>query len=178
MSEKLPVFRYHPDPLATGAVEPSPVTCVCCGKARGFVYVAPVYAIDDLHNALCPWCIAEGSAAQKLGASFADAHPLIQAGVPRAVVEEVSARTPGYSSWQGESWLAHCGDACEFHGDATENDVVNASAETKQHWLNEYQQDEKSWLWATDGYQAGGDSALYKFRCRHCHLTLFGWDLS
>lgn len=178
MTDPTPTFRYHPNPLATGAVEKSSVTCVCCGKARGFIYVGPVYAIEELHELLCPWCIADGSAAEKLGASFADSHPLITAHVPAAAVEEVNLRTPGYSCWQQESWLAHCGDACEFHGDVTAEEVRNASEETKKHWLAEYKQNEEGWQWATSGYRPGGNSPLYKFVCRHCHLVLFGWDLS
>lgn len=178
MSETLPHFRYHPNPLGTGAIEASTATCVCCGKPRGYIYVGPVYAKDDLHESLCPWCIADGSAAQKLGASFADAHPLIQAGVPTAIVEEVNLRTPGYTCWQQEWWLAHCGDACEFHGDASANDIKNVAAETKEYWLREYKQDEEGWAAATEGYVSGGDSAFYKFKCRHCGVVLFSWDLS
>jgi uncharacterized protein CbrC (UPF0167 family) len=137
-----------------------------------------VYSTHDLNRSLCPWCIADGSAAQKFAASFSDDHPLLEAGVAPAIVEEVTARTPGYFSWQQEQWLTHCNDACEFHGDASVEDVKTAGAETKQQWLHDYEQDEKGWVWATDGYQPKGDSALYKFKCRHCGLILFGWDMS
>jgi uncharacterized protein len=27
----LPFFRYHPDPLATGAIEPRQIDCLYCG---------------------------------------------------------------------------------------------------------------------------------------------------
>jgi uncharacterized protein CbrC (UPF0167 family) len=175
-SRPFPRFRYHPDPIATGAVEASPATCACCGKANGFIYVGPTYG-PDLDGPLCPWCIADGSAAARLDASFADAHPLIQAGIPDEIVEEIHLRTPGYESWQQDSWLSHCGDACVFHGDATEADIGEASVETKQMWKTEYQQDEAGWQLATDGYRPAGSSAFYKFRCRHCHLILLGWDL-
>lgn len=33
----LPHFRYHPDPLATGAIEASDTPCVCCGIRQGFI---------------------------------------------------------------------------------------------------------------------------------------------
>ncbi len=177
MSESLPSFRYHPNPLATGAVSPSAKVCICCSQARGYIYVGPVYSTNDLDESLCPWCISDGSAATKLDASFADSYPLHKAGVPENVIEEVNLRTPGYVSWQQEYWLSHCNDACEFHGDATVEDVETASQETKQYWLEEYKQDEAGWKFATDGYQPGGDSALYKFVCRHCGQVLFGWDL-
>jgi len=177
MTEPLPKFRYHPDPVATRAIKQSATECACCGKSRGYIYVGPVYAVDDLNESICPWCIADGQVADKFDASFADSYPLSQAKVPDPVIAEVHLRTPGYVSWQQDHWLAHCGDACEFHGDASTEEVANASADTKAHWLETYRQDEKTWLWATTGYQPGGDSALYKFVCRHCHQVLFGWDL-
>ena len=178
MPADLPVFTYHPDPVATGAVERSNIVCVCCGVSRGFIYVAPVYGEQDLFDSLCPWCIADGSAAAKLAASFADSIPLSRAGIPAEVIEEINLRTPGYSCWQQEEWLAHCADACEFHGDATVSDVANASEQTKQAWMAEYSQNEEGWRWVTEGYCPKGDSALYKFKCRHCNAVLFGWDLS
>ncbi|WP_436314477.1 CbrC family protein [Variovorax sp. LjRoot84] len=177
MSVPLPTFAYHPDPLATGMVVPKATVCASCKRARGLVYVGPVYSTQPQEPVLCPWCIADGSAHVNLGASFADAHPLLQAGIAAEIVEEVNLRTPGYESWQQEQWLAHCNDACEFHGDASSEDVKSASQETKSHWLAEYRQDEKGWLFATEGYRPGGDSALYKFVCRHCKAVLFGWDL-
>jgi uncharacterized protein len=178
MTEQLPFFRYHPDPLATGAIEKSNVTCVCCGKARGMIYVGSVYSKTDLDGVLCPWCIADGSAASKFHAAFADSNPLIRASVPSNIVEEVHLRTPAYISWQQEHWLAHCNDACEFHGDASVDDVQSASEETKMHWMAYYHKDDADWKRIIDGYVPGGDSALYKFVCRHCGLVLFGWDLS
>jgi len=178
MSEALPHFKYHPAPLRTGALEARSITCACCGRHREYVYVAPVYGERDLDESLCPWCIANGSAATKLGASFADDHSLRKAGVPASVVEEVNQRTPSYSSWQQEEWLAHCNDACEFQGDATVEDVRNASAETKQAWRHHYGLTETDWDHATRGYVPRGDQAFYKFVCRHCDAVLLGWDCS
>jgi hypothetical protein len=66
VSEPLPDFPYHPDPLATGSIEESPADCVSCGRARGFVYTGSVYAVEEAEP-LCPWCIADGSAAAFLG---------------------------------------------------------------------------------------------------------------
>ena len=67
MSEQLPRFRYHPNPLATGAVKASDAICVCCGLSHGHIYGGPVYAVTVLDDSLCPWCIADGSASAKLG---------------------------------------------------------------------------------------------------------------
>jgi uncharacterized protein CbrC (UPF0167 family) len=67
-----PTFRYHPDPIATGSVVVSDTTCVCCGQARGFIYMGPVTADEELDEALCPWCIADGSAARRFDAEFTE----------------------------------------------------------------------------------------------------------
>lgn len=72
MTDLVPTFRYHPDPVASGSVRASPVPCRCCGLARGWLYTGPVYAEEALDEALCPWCIADGTAAARFGASFVD----------------------------------------------------------------------------------------------------------
>ncbi len=100
MPEQLPTFRFHPDPLATGMVEASPETCACCARARGHVYLGPVHSTHDVQPSVCPWCIADGSAATRLRASFSDELALARQGVPNAVIDEVRLRTPGYVSWQ------------------------------------------------------------------------------
>lgn len=176
MDDRLPLFTYHVDPLATGAIEPRRIACACCGQARSHVYVQPVYATQDLDEKLCPWCIADGSAASKLGASFSDPQPLREAGLAPDIVDEVSLRTPGYSSWQQEEWLAHCNDACEFHGDATADDVEDASEATRADWRQHYGKTEKQWGAAIRDYEPAGDNAFYKFVCRHCGLVRLGWD--
>src|SRR5262249_13519113 len=95
-----PAFKYHPDPVATGAIVESDASCACCGQARGFAYEAAVYGEKEIDGALCPWCIADGSAAKKLGVSFSDEHGLLEAGLAKSIVEEVAQRTPGFLSWQ------------------------------------------------------------------------------
>src|SRR4051794_16064897 len=69
----LPTFKYHPDPIATGSVEPSDTQCDCCGKQRGYIYVGPVFSVEGLYEYICPWCIADGSAHTKFDAEFTDA---------------------------------------------------------------------------------------------------------
>jgi uncharacterized protein CbrC (UPF0167 family) len=178
MSEPFPFFRYHPNPLETGMVVERDTTCACCEKSRGFVYVGHVYAIKEFDENICPWCIADGSAASKFDASFSDNYPLIKAGLPAAIVEEVHLKTPGYISWQQDSWLSHCNDACEFHGDASTNDISEVTSDTKTEWKREYNLDEQDWRDITDRYEPGGDPAFYKFICRHCKVVLLGWDCS
>lgn len=177
MTASLPYFRFHPNPLQTGAIIKSNEICDCCGEVRGYIYAKNFYSKNHLNGHVCPWCIANGSAASNLGATFSFSIDLSNAGISNEAIEELELRTPGYESWQGESWLHHCNDICEFHGDASIDDVKNASDETKKYWLLEYKQDEKTWLSVSDGYTPKGNSSLYKFKCRHCNIILFGWDL-
>ena len=52
MSDSLPTFRYHEDPLATGSIVSSPNACRRCGRQRGYIYVGPINANDDLDDAI------------------------------------------------------------------------------------------------------------------------------
>jgi len=178
MPTNLPQFRYHPDPVRTGMFEASSEECLCCGKSRGHIYVGPVYGEEELQEALCPWCIKDGSAAKKMGASFADDQFLLQAKLPKAVVDEVHLRTPAFFSWQSERWLAHCGDACAFLGDASAQDLAKATETTKQLWRESHKLKEEDWNHMLKGYQPRGHNAFYKFVCLHCDQILFGWDCS
>jgi len=81
----LPVFRYHPDPVATGAIVRSDVACACCGEATGFAYDGPWYATHDPDGVICPWCIADGRAAARFDAEFTGFDRLASAVVPVSV---------------------------------------------------------------------------------------------
>jgi len=124
MSDSLPVFRYHADPIATGSIVSSPKVCRRCDRRRGYIYAGPVYGEGDgeLDEAFCPWCIADGSAATEFDAEFTDPDGVGDHGswdaVPPDVVDEVSRRTPGFSGWQQERWWTHCADAAVFLGRA------------------------------------------------------------
>ena len=115
--ERLPHYRYHPDPVRTGVVVEGDDVCRACERARGWIYTGPAYGDEDFERVFCPWCIASGEAARRFAVEFTDVHGLADAGVPDEAIEELLHRTPGFVAWQGERWLAHCGDACEFHGD-------------------------------------------------------------
>ena len=110
-AEPLPVARHHPDPVATGAVEASDAVCPSCEQARGYAYVGPVYAEDEVEG-LCPWCIADGSAAERFDAEFTE----VDGDVPDDVLVELTRRTPGFTGWQQERWLVHCDDGAAYLG--------------------------------------------------------------
>ncbi len=142
----LPVFRYHPDPVSTEMVTETARACSCCHEARGVVYVGPVHAADELTGRLCPWCIADGSAARTFGAEFTDVGVGVPPGVPAEVLDELATRTVGFAGWQQEHWMYHCDDAAAFLGLASD---------------------------ASGGVLAVADvSTTYLFRCLHCPAEL------
>ena len=171
----LPTFTYHPDPIATGAIEPSELACECCGQSRGFVYVGSTYSVHEVET-ICPWCIADGSAHAKFDAEFSADIDDSDADIAPHIIDEVIHRTPGYECWQSETWLTHCNDVCEFHGDASIEDVSNASEASKEWWMAKNQESKLDWDSCIGEYEPDCGMGVYKFVCRHCGLVLFGWD--
>lgn len=169
--EPLPVFRYHPDPIATGSIHRSGNTCGVCGKARGWVYVSTPYGRDTINN-VCPWCIADGSAAAR-GASFSDDYPLIEGGVPADVVDEVTLRTPGMITWQQEIWQHCCGDACVYDGELTPAQIVGLPTELQNELglAPDLIDDIR-------GYDGELAFSVFSFHCRHCGTQKAFLDMS
>ncbi|MDR0354355.1 MAG: CbrC family protein [Deltaproteobacteria bacterium] len=162
-----PTFRYFPDPLGNGALakaeEGEEIICPCCGKATEYYYAAIPYCRENVEN-LCPACIASGAAAKKFDCAF------VQGGESVSNAErqkELFERTPGYISWQGEYWLAHCDDYMEYLGEAGTKELKEAGifdeviAEYATH--NEYDAEGLGELLV-----AGGSVTGYLFRCLHC----------
>lgn len=173
MAEKLPVFKYHPDPVATGSVAASKLKCVCCGKARGFIYTGPVYAIEDYNEKICPWCIADGSAHEKFDASFTDDAGVGGGGtwdeVSEEVIEEVAFRTPGFSGWQQEQWWTHCGDAGQFLGRAGHKELTKFGAQAIDAIRESTAiDDEDEWNEFFSALDKEGSPTAYIFRCAKC----------
>lgn len=169
-TEPLPVFPYHPDPVGTGAVVRSEVECSCCHLARGHIYTGPVYAVENLRGRLCPWCIADGSAADRFEALFTD----VLDDVPMDRLLAITQRTPGFSGWQQERWLVHCGDGAAFLG------AVGAAelADHPEAWtsLREERGDGPCSSSRAEQYlmalTKNGQPTAYLFRCRACGTHL------
>jgi uncharacterized protein len=109
---------------------------------------------------------------------FSDDSPLVQAGVPEEVVEEVTKRTPGYNSWQQETWLSCCNDACEFHGDAPRAELQALQGDGLARTLAAWGWKERNWPQFIQHYQAGGNPAVYKFCCHHCGVVKYAVDFT
>jgi uncharacterized protein CbrC (UPF0167 family) len=171
----LPQFKYHPEPIKTGAIEKTEEECECCEKSRGYKAVSSIYAVDEVET-ICPWCIADGSAAAKFDGQFSDSHSLLSEGINDSIVKEVCERTPSFISWQQERWLAHCNDACEFHGDAEISDLEANSGEDLNEFLAGEYIKKELWSEILQTYGRGGGLAVYKFRCRGCGKNRFYTD--
>ncbi len=172
MSEPLPEFPYHPDPVATGSVKPSEATCVRCERPRGYIYAGPVYAVEELDECLCPWCIADGTAAARFGADFTDVID-VPDGVGADVVETITTRTPGFTGWQQEHWMFHCEDGAAFLGlvGRPELEAYPDALEVLRREQEEYGPEGE-----VEEYLAALDKddmpTAYLFACRHCGAHL------
>lgn len=115
--EALPQFPYHRDPVASGSIKESNAVCGCCGKARGAVYSGVTYAAG-VPEALCPWCIADGSAAEKYDASFFDAYfcdeEMNIVDMPAEAHHNVFSLTIGFATFNPFGWWVHCGAPAEY----------------------------------------------------------------
>lgn len=92
MSTNLPYFRYHPDPVASESIRESDETCACCNRNTGWIYTATFFTAQDVSGRFCPWCIADGSAAERFEGEFTDAYGLD--GVSEETLVQVTRRTP------------------------------------------------------------------------------------
>jgi uncharacterized protein len=175
----LPAFRYHPDPLASGSIVESASVCRCCDQHRGYVYAPAVYAVEELAGALCPWCIADGTAHRRFDATFVDSEAF-DAELPDEVVQQITTRTPGFANWQGEHWPACCDDATAFLEPAGIADIRARYRELEMQILNHIIYDL--------GISGGAASRLleslgrdqsptaFTFRCLHCGQLHFYID--
>lgn len=167
----LPVFKYHPDPIATGSVKRSDAQCECCSQKRGFIYTGPTYCVEELSECICPWCIADGSAHAKFDAEFTDSAGIggryHAQQVPPAVVEEVAFRTPGFSGWQQERWLACCGDAAAFVGCAGHAELQSRFPDAIESIRSDSEMGE-NWQQFFEALNSEDSPTAYVFQCLHC----------
>ena len=167
----LPQFKYHPDPLKTGSIVPSDERCEVCEQARGFLYEGGIYTEEEI-EAVCPWCIADGSAHEKFDIEFIDQGAVGGDDwdeVSPEIAEEVAFCTPGFSSWQEERWFTHCGDAGEFLGPMGKKELQQAGPEAIEAIRLESGYDEEEWAdYFKSMHLKRGPATAYLFKCRHC----------
>jgi len=170
---ELPQFKYHPEPLETGAIAASDDACGCCGERRGYVYTGPVYAAESAPAPVCPWCIGSGDAHDRFSMEFTATAGIGSYGAWSAVapeiVREVAQRTPGFKGIGQERWWTHCGDAAEFLGHAGAKEVIDAGPALIKRLREDLG-------WSRGGVFDAYVGSLkrteaptaYLFRCRHC----------
>jgi uncharacterized protein CbrC (UPF0167 family) len=135
------------------------------------LYDGPVYAAEEVES-VCPWCIADGSAAREHDAVFTDVDGA-PPDVPAAVVDELARRTPGFAGWQQERWLFHCSDGAEYRGKVGWSDVADDAVVLRSLVVDDGWPEEHLRQMRTDGELTG-----YLFRCRHCGVRLAYADCS
>lgn len=175
---ELPTFRYHSDPISTGAIVEQSGQCVCCDKQTPYLYVGPAFSIHELEEKLCPWCIADGSANEKFDVEFSDRHALELAGLRTETIDLVTTRTPGFICWQQPTWLTHCDDACVFLGDATIATLQKITEEERKDLLKTGHLDREEFEDIMGYYRPGSNPGIYHFRCLTCDFNRFGIEYS
>ena len=170
----LPFFKYHPNPLATGAFTQAQyaVVCDCCGCSTHIYYDGPFYSIEDIKY-LCPKCIASGAAAKKFDGDFQDDCCLEPKVLDAEKIDELIHRTPGYSGWQQEYWRSHCGDFCAFIGyvGAAELKALGVLDEVLDD--PQWSEEEKDLIKTSVN---GGSLQCYLFKCLHCGKHMVWMD--
>ena len=163
----IPTFKYHPDPFGSKVFyKGEPHRCDCCGKETDVWYESPFYALEDV-ECLCPWCIADGSAAAKFNGEFQDCASIDHVSDPEKV-KELTERTPSYHGWQQEYWMAHCDDFCAFMGYVGWKEIEEMGL--AQEIEETYRQDLCGFEFADirQYMVQGGSMQGYLFRCLHC----------
>ena len=175
MVEELPVFKYHPDPIATGAIKAEEALCPVCGVRRSYKYIGPFYSVQEVEG-ICPWCIQNGEAAAKLDGQFQDVSSCEPVGDPNYLVE-LTTRTPGYCGWQQEVWLSHCRDFCAFIGYVGWKEI----AEIVEELSPDIERIKASMRLTDEAFKQsllnGGSHQGYLFKCIHCGRHRLADDL-
>ncbi|HEV3395918.1 MAG TPA: CbrC family protein [Xanthobacteraceae bacterium] len=176
----LPKFKYFPDPVATGDIVKSDAVCECCGKAQGYVYAGIVYTDEEDCDSLCPWCIADGSAHKKLGATFIDEDAVGGYGswdsVPKKVSAEITQRTPAFSSWQATQWWTHCRDAAQFLGPVGRKELEAVGPDAVAGIKANSDLTDSEWDAMYADLDKDGSPTAYLFRCSKCNAFGGFWD--
>src|SRR5579871_2169640 len=118
MKSRFPLFRYHPFPVYTGAIEARAITCPVCGLASDYSYAFTLDAdgaLDEREARVCPWCLHDGSAARRFP-SMVGIDPPAAPDVDAAARDELAHRTPAIATFQEHEWPVHHGDYAAFIG--------------------------------------------------------------
>src|SRR5690606_20932467 len=169
----------HPDPIGSGSVVTSSKKCKCCQRSRGFIYVGPVYAEKDLTEALCPWCIADGSAAKKYDATVVDSEAFDENASAAAIIE-ILERTPGVNTFQSEQWPSCCGEPAAFVTPAGIAEIrarfYQLEGSLMMHIVHEMRISGGAARQMLESFYRDRSPTVFVFKCRHCNTQPFYVD--
>lgn len=158
-------FKYHVDPIKTKVIKTDKVvTCECCAKETPIYYDGSFYAVDEVEF-LCPECISTGKASDKFKGEFQQSHDEVS---DKNKIDALCYRTPGYISWQGEHWLAHCDDFCAFVDYVGWKEIaeMGLESEIEDDLTNESHRFDIAVI--KQNMKNDGDMQGYLFRCLIC----------
>lgn len=163
---EFPKFKYHLDPIKSKVFIKGESICPVCNRINEYRYDLAFYAIEEVED-ICPWCIADGSAAKKYDGMFNDDTGCENVS-NKEYLFELLYRTPSYAALQTEQWLSHCDDYCmfiEYVGWKEIKDIVDELKDDIERIKAKYrmsQEEFEKWL-INDGSFQG-----YLFRCVNC----------
>lgn len=164
---ELPVFKYNPNALELEIIREEDTDCPVCRKERSYVYEGPFYSVEEVEG-ICPWCIADGSAAKKFDGQFQDEDSCEDV-ENEEYVNELIYKTPGYPGWQQARWLSHCGDFCAFV-EYVGWEEINYLEQELQADLSQIMRDYNLTLEELKGMLSDeGSLQGYLFKCLHCN---------
>lgn len=163
MSNKpYPTFKYSPNLDEIGVLNTNASVCDCCGETVE-KSVGSMYCREEI-ECVCLTCIANGKAAEKFDGDFIQDAEIDQV-TDQEKIDELFKRTPGYISWQGENWLAHCQDFCAYLGEVGTKELeemgIADQVISEYEALGEYE-DIRPYL------TKSGSMCGYLFQCLHC----------
>ena len=173
---KLPIFKYNPYPIKLDVIIEKETICPVCEKKQNYVYEGSFFSEEEVRG-ICPWCIADGSAAKKYNGEFQDVASCDEVD-EEEYLNELIYRNPGYIGWQQEYWLSHCGDFCsiiDYVGWKEIKHLENELMDDISRICKEYQmsiQDFKNTLFNKGDFQG------YLFQCNCCKQHRLHVDMS
>jgi uncharacterized protein CbrC (UPF0167 family) len=164
--DTLPHFKYNPKALELGIIKKENTHCPVCDKDRVYVYDGPFYSVVEVEG-ICPWCIKNGDAAKKFDGVFQDSESCEPVDKVE-YINELLVRTPGYSGWQQERWLSHCGDFCSLVGYVGWDEIKDISNNLDND-INSILSDYGLTRSEFEKYlKNNGSMQGYLFKCLHC----------
>ncbi|HYD00201.1 MAG TPA: CbrC family protein [Phycisphaerales bacterium] len=176
----LPTFPLFPDPVRERVFTKTANACGICNQDRAVLYAGPVYGKRPTRDRLvCPWCIADGSAAAT-GLFFNDSSTQsIGPGTARMTAADaalVEQRTPGFTTWQDNHWCACCDRACIYLGEADAEDLKGRWSQAVPSLFADCNWPPERVAETVERFERGGSPAAYIFKCQVCSKLQGYWD--